>query len=452
MKKIFTIAVFTIPLSLISCFCSAQIITTVVGNGVGGYYGDGGQATDAELNGPNATLIDGGRNIYVCDQQGNRVRLINRAGVISTYAGNGIGGFSGDGGPATAAEFNEPTVINADSAGNHYVVDFNNNRIRKIDTAGIVTTVAGNGSQSYSGNGGAATAAALFWPCCVITDDTGNLYIADSWNNVIRKVNTAGIINLFAGNQVGGFSGDNGNALAAELNKPFRIAFDRNWNMLVADCFNDRIREINTAGIITTIAGNGMASYSGDGGAASDAELNNPYGVCIDASGNIYIADTQNNRIRVINSSGTISTVAGVGMSGYSGDGGAAIAAEVNGPTGVSLGYAGNLYIADINNNRVREVIINSDELSVKDISMDKGTPVYPNPSNGIFTFQLPIATQSVVSIEIYNTLGEIVKSEELRAKSTEIDLSAQPNGVYLYRVLGESDELIGKGKLLINK
>jgi gliding motility-associated-like protein len=343
---------------LIYAISPAQIITTIAGDGINGFSGDGGPATIAEISGSGGnTLFDNYGNIYFDDQNNSRVRKINTGGIITTIAGNGIVGFYGNGGPATAAEFNQNTVVAFDSSRNMYVVDFGNNQIRIINTSGTISAFAGTGAVGYSGNGGPATAAKLDWPCCAITDDTGNVYIADSWNNVIRKVSTSGIITLYAGNGVAGYSGDGGNATLAEMNKPFRMFFDKHWNLYVADAFNSRIREINTAGIITTFAGTGVQGYGGDGGPASAAQLNEPYGVCIDTSGNVYIADSYNNRIRVVNTSGIISTYAGNGIASYSGDGGPATAAEIDFPTGVNCNKCG-IYISDWDNHRLRMVTL----------------------------------------------------------------------------------------------
>ena len=340
-----------IPFFLLICtLASAQIITTVAGDGINGFSGDGGPAVTAEITGSGGnTLFDDYGNIYFDDQNNARIRKINTGGIITTIAGNGTVGFFGNGGPATAAEFNQNTVVGFDSSRNMYVSDFGNNQIRIINTSGIITAFAGTGAAGYSGNGGAATAARLDWPCCVITDDTGNVYIADSWNNVIRKVNTSGIITLFAGTSAAGYGGDGGPATAAQLNKPFRIIFDKNWNMYVADAFNSRIRKINTSGIISTFAGTGSAGYGGDGGPATTAQVNEPYGVCVDTSGNVYIADTYNNRVRKVNTSGIISTYAGNGVGAFSGDGGPATAAEINYPTGVNCNKCG-IYISDWKN------------------------------------------------------------------------------------------------------
>ena len=215
-------------------------------------------------------------------------------GIITTIAGNGIAGYSGDGGLATNAELNNPYGVAVDSNGNIYIADTNNNRIRKVNsTTGIITTIAGNGTAGYSGDGGLATNAELYYPYGVAVDSNGNIYIADTYNNRIRKVNsTTGIITTIAGNGTAGYSGDGGPATNAQLNYPYGVAVDSSGNIYIADTDNNRIRKVNsTTGIITTIAGNGNPGYSGDGGPATNAELYDPSGVAVDSNGNIYIAD-----------------------------------------------------------------------------------------------------------------------------------------------------------------
>ena len=341
----------------------AQIITTIAGNGIGGYTGDGGAATAAELNTPAGVVVDAAGNVYMTDFNNNRIRMVSTAGIISTYAGTGVGGFSGDGGQATAAELYNPTEVAVDAAGNVYVADQGNNSIRKVSTAGIISTFAGNGTMlsyscttCYGGDGGQATAAELWEPAGVVVDAVGNVYIADYGNSRIRTVNTAGIISTFAGNGTNAYSGDGGQASSAELYGPNGVAFDAAGNVYIADTDNNRIREVTTAGIISTIAGNGTTGYSGDGGQATAAELNLPYGIAVDAASNVYIAVERNNRIRTVSTAGIISTVAGNGTLGYSGDGGQATAAEFNYPYGVAIDAAGNLYIDDESNERIRTV------------------------------------------------------------------------------------------------
>ena len=239
--------------------------------------------------------------------------LHTNAQIITTVAGNGTAGYSGDGGQASAAEFNEPSDVIFDASGNLYVADWNGNRVRKVTTSGIITTIAGTGVGSYNGDGGQATAAEIYRPEKIILDGSGNIYILDTYNNRVRKINTSGIITTIAGNGSGFTSGDGGYATAAGIYQPTGLAFDASGNIFIAEYLGNRIRKVSTAGIVSTIAGNGTASYSGDGGLATAAELNLPISLIFDVSGNLYVTDFQNNRIRKINTAGIITTVAGNG-------------------------------------------------------------------------------------------------------------------------------------------
>jgi sugar lactone lactonase YvrE len=332
-------------------------INTIAGDGTAGFSGDSGPASSAELNGPYGVAVDSGDNLYIADPGNNRIRKVAAGtGLITTIAGNGTAGYSGDNSPATGAELNLPTGVAIDSAGNLYIADAGNNVIRKINASGIITTVAGNNAEGYSGDNGAATNATLYTPTGVAVDSTGNLYIADSNNQRIRRVNASGTITTIAGDGTAGYTGDNGPATSATLNKPAAVVVDSTGNLYIADTGNDVIRMIKTAGTITTIAGNGTAGFSGDGGPATSARLNSPYGLNVDSTGDIYVADSMNNVVRMVNAAGIISTIAGNDTNGYSGDGGQATSAALNNPQDVALDSQGNLYISDRNNNRIREV------------------------------------------------------------------------------------------------
>ena len=322
---------------------AAGMITTVAGNGTYGYNGDGGAAAAAQLGYPAGMALDGAGNLYIADRSNYRIRKVDSAGDITTVAGNGIRGYNGDGGAAVAAQLDSPAGVAPDGAGNLYIADGDNNRIRKVDAAGVITTVAGNGTRGYNGDGGAAVAAQLDFPSGVALDGAGNLYIADYWNSRIRKVDAAGMITTVAGNGTRGYNGDGGAAVAAQLNLPTVVAPDGSGNLYIADRSNHRIRKVDSAGVITTVAGNGTRGYNGDGGAAVAAQLNSPNGVAPDGAGNLYIADSGNDRIRKVDSAGMITTVAGNGTYGYNGDGGAAVAAQLSDPAGMAPAGAGNL-------------------------------------------------------------------------------------------------------------
>ena len=353
MKKLITL--------LAVAFClktNAQIITTIAGNGVEGYEDGGGPGTNAQLNSPWGIVADALGNIYFADYGNNRIQKVNTQGAITNVAGNMTAGFSGDGSLATGtgAELNAPAGVAVDTHGNIFIADKNNSRIRKVGTNGIITTIAGSGLIGYSGDGGNATAAELNAPTGVAIDNFNNIFIADASNNCIRKVNSNGIITTFAGNGTAGFGGDGGAAISANLKNPDAVAVDVAGNVYVCDFSNSRVRKVDTNGIITTIAGTGTNGFAGDGGIATNAELYYPQSVSIDGFGNVYIADKFNYRIRKINTNGIIFTIAGNGTAGYSGDFGAATNAELNYPSGVVADHAGNIYISDNSNNRVRKV------------------------------------------------------------------------------------------------
>jgi sugar lactone lactonase YvrE len=330
------------------------IITTVAGNGFPADSGDGGQATSAELF-ANGVAVDRSGDIYVL---GDRIRFVAAAtGVITTVAGKGGPTYSGDGGPATSAQLALGTFLGVgaglaeDGSGNLYIADYSNNRVRKVDAeTGIITTVAGNGNPGSLGDGGLATNAELLGPSGVAVDSSGNLYIADSSNNRIRKVTaTTGIISTVAGTDNAGYFGDGELATSAELDYPQDVAVDGSGNLYIADYQNARIRKVTAAtGIISTVAGTGSTGYFGDGGLATKAELILPTGIALDGSANLFIADEATNTIReVAAATGIITTVAGNGTYGYSGDGGPAASALLANPSDVAVDGAGNLYIAE---------------------------------------------------------------------------------------------------------
>ena len=335
-------------------------IHTVAGNGSGSYSGDSSPGTNASLYYPEGVAVDAAGNLFIADFVNNRIRKVNTNGIITTVAGNGNGGYSGDEVAATNATI-RPSGVAVDACGNLFIADWNNDRIRKVNNNGIITTVAGNGSPGFSGDGNPATSASLAYVEGVAVDGSGNLFIADTDNNRIRKVGANGIITTVAGKGpavYGGYSGDGGPATNASLNAPYGVAVDATGNLFIADMDNNRIRKVDTNGIITTVAGNDDWGYSGDGGLATNACLDAPYGVTVDAFGNLFIADSSNDRIRKVDSFGIITTVAGNDNWGYSGDGGMATNATLNLPSGVALDNTGNLFLADLGNERVREVVL----------------------------------------------------------------------------------------------
>lgn len=388
---------------------SNGVITTIAGDGVQGYRGDQGPATEAQLDGPSGIAVDAAGDVFIADTYNNRIRKVSK-GIITTVVGNGTAGYSGDKGQAAVAELAMPSSIAIDSDGNLFIGDMGNNVVREVSTKGVITTIAGNGTQGDSGNNGPATSAELGLISSLIVDSSGDLFIADVMNCVIWEV-TKGTITTIAGNGTADFKGDGGPATSAELNGPNAVALDSAGNLYIADTGNLRIREVKggkittiagggavagtglgdgktatnallagpaglatdtsgalflsdqrhervrevSGGIIWTVAGVGVYGFGGDGAAPGAAKLALPDGVAVDGAGDVFIADQYNNRVReVVN--GIISTVAGNGTSGFGGDGGSATDAQLAWPRGVAVDPAGNLYIADTNNNRIREV------------------------------------------------------------------------------------------------
>jgi uncharacterized protein (TIGR03437 family) len=330
------------------------IITTIAGNGTAGFTGDGSAGANAEISFPTGVAVDSSGNVFIADSVNRRIRKLASGGTITTVAGNGNYSYSGDSGQATAAQLNTPQAVATDPSGNLYIADTANNVVRKVTAAGVISTIAGNGAAGFGGDGGAATSAQLRSPQGIAVDASGNVYVADTQNARVRKISN-GTINTVAGNGTAGYGGDGGTAASAQLNIPAGLAVDGVGNLYIADFSNNRIRKVTSGGVITTFAGNGLAGYTGDGGAATNAQLSTPVGVATDAGGNVYIADTGNNAVRVVNAGGFVSTAAGNGLAGYSGDGGPAVAATVGNPTGVAVDASGNLYISD-GSLRVRKV------------------------------------------------------------------------------------------------
>ena len=347
-------------LLFVTCFINlsfslnAQIISTVAGNGTTGHSGDGFAATAATLQIPAGVVADAAGNIYFADATYNVIRKINSAGIIRTVAGNGITGFSGDGFAATLASLNNPQGIAVDATGNIYIADNGNNRVRKVNTAGNISTVAGNGLAGLSGDGSTATLAQIR-ASGVFVDSVGNLFIADG-NSNIRKVNNTGIITTIAGNGTAGVGADGVPATTTMLNNPTAVTMDRSGNIYIVDNLNNKIRKVNTSGIISTIAGDGTAGNIGNGGPATSAEFNFSYlgsaalcGLAIDTWGNLFITDKYNNQIRKMDVFGNINFYAGNGDTTYTGDGGPAAAASIKKPMAVALDPSRNLYVSDLN-------------------------------------------------------------------------------------------------------
>ena len=427
----------------ISCSSFAQIITTVAGNGLLSNTGDGGLATAAQINYPIGGVFDKQGNFYFATSStGNTVRKITPDGYISTVAGTGESGFSGDNGLATSAKLKGPHAVAIDSLGNIYIADAGNNRVRKVNVSdGTITTVAGNGVAAYSGDGGAATTAGILSPLGICIDKVGNLYVGEHVNGRVRKINTSGIITTVVGTATLYNSAGGGLADTTAIVGATGLCIDEAGNLYVAN-WHSRVYKVNTSGIITTVVGTGESGYSGDGGLATNAKTV-PYAIAVDRTGNLYIAEYNHNRIRIVNSAGIITTIAGNGVSGFTGDGGDAVNAQIYFPAGVAVDTCNNLYISDNRNHRIRKISFNPDCIptSVKDVSTnhDVFVKLYPNPTNSNVT----VEGKGIRSVAVWNVVGQVM-SEQVYKKTDKVavDISNLPPGVYMVRV---NDAWVGK-------
>ena len=342
---------------------STGVIETLAGTGEEGSEGDGGPASAASFGFPRSIAMDSGGNIYVADARNHKIRKIDSSGVVSTFAGTGQRGYrprNDDGQAATEVRLDYPAGVATDAVGNVYLLDSWNNRIRRIDPSGNISTIAGTGDYGFDGDGGPATEALFHSPAAMAVDSAGTIYVADSWNHRVRKIDPSGIVSTIAGTGTFGFGGDGGPAVQARLAYPAGVGVSAEGDVYVADWWNHRIRRIDASGTISTLAGTGDAGDSGDGGPASLAQLAYPAGVAADMAGNIYVIsyviETANHRIRRIDGSGTISAFAGSVDAGYGGDGDPATEALLDYPTGVFADPEGSVYIADSLNARIRVV------------------------------------------------------------------------------------------------
>jgi hypothetical protein len=403
----------------------SQNLYTVAGNGGSGYSGDGGLATSATLNTPLGVGTDLSGNVYIADFSNNRIRKVNvSTGIITTVAGTGSAGYNGDGILATSAALKSPFDVCTDKFGNIYIADEMNYRVRKITiSTGLISTVAGTGVAGDGSDGILATSCQLSQPKHIAVDTAGNIYISDY--KKVRKVTiTTGLISTIAGTSNGGYNGDDIPAITAQLGAPVGgIALDAAGNIYIADETNHRLRKVTrSTGLITTLAGNGFGGFSSDGIAASSSQLNYPNSVSLDATGNIYIADMNNNRIRKISAStGIISTVAGDGNNGSSPDGTLATAAQIDQPYDVELDLCGNIIIGAAGYGRVREVrvlnfTISSHNTSCTEssatASVSGGTPPYNYLwSNGSTNSVNTALTAGTYSVTITDSVGCLINS-----------------------------------------
>ena len=331
-------------------------IATVAGNATSGYSGDGGPASEAQLANPCKIATDKTGNLFIADQVNSRIREVS-GGNINTVAGNGTAGYTGDGGAATSADISDPCGVVVDTSGNVYFsqTDPPNSAVREAPASGNISTITGTSSGAgFSGDGGTATNAQVNAPTALARDSSGTLYIADSLNNRVRIIDSNGNISTKAGNGIAQYAGDGQLAWRASLNSPQGVAVDAAGNLYIADTLNHCIRKV-AGNIMSTFAGTCLSGgFSGDGGPATKAQLNYPKDVAVDASGNVFIADTYNFRIRLVKPDGTMWTIAGRSGPGYSGDGGLATSAHLSFPTGIALGPSGTIFISDTQNNVIR--------------------------------------------------------------------------------------------------
>jgi len=436
-------------LLFIPFFVSAQIITTIAGTGIAGDSGNGGPAISAQLNIPYGGTFDIKGNYYFVEASFNWVRKISRSGIITAFAGTGVAGFSGDSGLANIAQISSPQWVATDNIGNVYIVDVGNHRIRKVDTFGRIYTIAGNGGSVFAGDGGYATAASLYAPGGVCIDRSGNIFICDATR--IRKVNTSGIITTIVGTGVVGYSGDGGTADTAKIHAG-RIYVDTLGNLFIGDYYRIRKVDVGT-NIIHTIAGTGSGLYNGDGIPATSANINE-VALAWDKSGYLYIADLGNNRVRKIDASGIIHTIAGNGNSIYSGDNGPADSAGIWDPSGVAFDTCGNLYITSKENFNIRKVTFDTscgksigDTTNVVNIATaNNGIEIYPNPASSSLQITVNSGQLSMgCNYLILDIMGRKLLEGEITLPRQQIDISRLVDGIYFIEVNMDGEKVIKK-------
>ena len=429
MKTYLTLITFLLQFVL-----HAQVITTFAGNGLSGYTGDNDSAKFASVGNVGLLCFDASENLYLTSFN-NTVREITSSNIIYTVAGNGTTGYSGDNGLATIAQLNGPSGVAVDDSGNVYIAETYDHRIRKVNKAtGIITTIAGNGTPGFSGDNDLATLAQLNSPIAVAIDTSGNLYISDANNYRIRKIDKNGIITTFAGNGIGGFAGNEGLAVNASL-WTGGLHFDI-YNNLYVGCLQ-QIRKINLlTGIITSVAGDTIVGFGGygDGGRADTSKFWYAIDAIPDKLGNLFISDQNDNRIRMVDMSGIIHTVVGNGVGGWSGDNDLAINAEINSPRGLAIDSCGNLYIADNGNRRIRKVAFNPAcwPVEVKTPVKAMTINLYPNPAYNNITITAPTP---IGNVSISNMFGQQVYTHTFSTTKTEVDISHLPQGMYIVHV-----------------
>ncbi len=443
MKKAY---VLLLPLTLlVSAMASAQAgyINTIAGDGIAGYAGDGQPAVNGKIDTIGYTAVDDSGNVYIADAQNNRIRKVYaQTGIMATIAGNGTPGFTGDYGWATQAEIYYPFGICVDKNRNIYFTDNGNGVVRKINQAtGIIYTIAGTGDSGTSGNGGKADTCRFVDPTGIAVDAAGNVYVADDIACTVRKINASdSIITLYAGCNVNGYSGDGGQATVAKLNNPLGIAMDNSGNLYIAEWSEFTVRKVDALGIINEFAGiPGNNTYTtASGPIATAIPMGSPTGVTCDKVGNVYIADAGNSVIRQINgSNGYDYVIAGSPNIGFSGDGGLAVDAELNYPFSVSIDTNYNLYIGDLLNFRIRKA--NGGPTAVPQISASGNFAVYPNPANSTLNIQFSgTFTSGNNTIEIEDMIGRTIASYNKNVEPNytfSTDISTLATGMYFIKI-----------------
>ncbi|MBN8641152.1 MAG: T9SS type A sorting domain-containing protein [Flavobacteriales bacterium] len=421
--KNYVLALFTVIPSLLF----SQTITTIAGTGLSTYNGDGLSATATNLGNVGIMTFNNNGELLFPDSSKNLIRKVHTNGVITTIAGTQSSGYNGENILAINADLYTPNAVVVDGFGNIFFSELGNCRVRKIDTNGIITTIAGNGECVSSGDFGLAVQARIRYPQSISIDSGGNIYICESVTHKVRKIDTSGIITTIAGTGIAGYNGDGILATNAQISQPGGVVVDPQGNIFFSEHFGQRIRKIDTNGIISTVAGTGIAGFNGNNIQANTAQINRPTGIRIDAQGNLYFADSYNNRIRKINTNGVITTIAGMGLQGYTGDGGSALSAMLNTPSDLLFALDGSMYISDNFNYRIRKV---TNVLGNEDFTISEGdVALAPNPSaNGYTTVYFP---ELVDEIKVYDLLGQIVLSENAQGKD-HIEIYLPNSGVYL--------------------
>ena len=418
MKKYCVLLLFMICTYLVQ----GQTITTIAGTGSSGFSGDGGIATSARLNLPFNLTFDKSDNIYIADTYNNSIRKIDsETGIISTIIGTAD--------KKLVSELKTPTGLTFDNYQNLYIADLANLRIRKVNLeTGSRMTLVGQRSESEAPN----INASLGGPFNVVFDKIGNLYISVNGDSKVSKVDfSTGKISTVAGTGVAGFSGDGMEAKEAQLSNPTGLALDGKGNLFISDSGNERIRKVDlTTGIISTVAGTGVTGFSGDGIEATKTELSNPLGLAFNNEGDLFVVDRGNNRVRKINiSTGIITTIAGTGEEGYSGDGDLARNAKLSNPTGLAFNNEGDLFVVDRGNNRIRK--ISGLSSNAEELELESSLLVYPNPSTDKITIELKN------NLELKNATLFDIRGKQVKVQMTDktLNVSRLPRGIYVLRL-----------------